>query len=538
MTRPTPTARPFSFAAAATMILLGALVGSPPTARGQEPGPPDATPPAPSVPDGAAPTTEPDGPEPDGPEPDGPEPDEPLVEVPDEPPPPAIAALLEGLGAASWAERERAQADLVRIGDDALPYVRAVAAKTEDAEVRGRARDVESLIVFGVRHRDRQRLATLVEETPPSQWNQLRGWFSRSGDSVLPYLLRRLEAGEVDRGVQFKLLDAIGWTGSRRATPLVLELLGRHEPDPQLLQKLVDTLGQLRDPEAVEPLVGLLRRHQDNATLAGKIASALSATGDARGAPALIELARSELDRERRGYSYPLQQALYALGSLRHDDAFEVLEQASRDGEPSVRIASVVSIARARFDGALPVVRRALRDEDVSVRRSAVSALGTIGGDEVVEDILSAWNEEDRYVRYAVLVALRSVNDARRLRIVGAAAVDADGLLRDEGVRILEELRDPRTIEVLIDALAAAPSPDKVITALETVAREVGPDADDAPRGGADGQPTDPESWRSWWGDAHARFPRQVRPLGEPKGRSAGLAVGGPLGATGARSPD
>ena len=80
--------------------------------------------------------------------------------------PPGVAGSVARLGHADFAERETAAAELVAVGEPALPALRA-ATGSEDAEV---ARRAATLIVAVSRAAEARRLLapTLVTLTPPA----------------------------------------------------------------------------------------------------------------------------------------------------------------------------------------------------------------------------------------------------------------------------------------------------------------------------------------------------------------------------------
>lgn len=94
----------------------------------------------------------------------------------------------------------------------------------------------------------------------------------------------------------------------------------------------------------------------------------------------------------------------------------------------------------------------ALSDKNMLVRSNAVSILGTRDGPEVVEALIQAMRDEDYVVRSNAMVKLSERGTAILDRILQALD-DPDENIRAGAAWVLGELKDPRSIEPLQNAM-------------------------------------------------------------------------------------
>lgn len=95
----------------------------------------------------------------------------------------------------------------------------------------------------------------------------------------------------------------------------------------------------------------------------------------------------------------------------------------------------------------------ATRDKNMLVRSNAVSILATRDGPEVIEALIQAMRDEDHIVRSNAMVRL-SERGAAVLDRVLQALDDPDENIRAGAAWVLGELKDPRAIEPLKNAMS------------------------------------------------------------------------------------
>ena len=238
-------------------------------------------------------------------------------------------------------------------------------------------------------------------------------------------------------------------------------------------------LGTLRDPRAVAPLVSVLRdgdRAVRDAAIGALLAigePAVTTLGACLSHPVLTvqELASSVLATiaDARVLT-PLIAALAspdwivrmhaakALGRIQDPQAVGPLVPLLQDKVKAVR--EEASTALAAIGGAaLSSLLDALTHVEWLVRLHAVEALGKTRSPEAVVPLLSVlFNDRDRAVREDAVRALGQIGDPRAVEFLVTAMKEPG--LRPLAVEALGEIGDPRAVPVLIDVLEGVARPE------------------------------------------------------------------------------
>jgi len=243
---------------------------------------------------------------------------------------------------------------------------------------------------------------------------------------------------------------------------------------PEVRKCAAEALGKLGDSRAVEPLIQII--NDKNWEVRSKAIEALGKLGDIRALETLFE-AFKEGDRHTRfNVIYALHNfrdgrvvdiliqaltdadyfvrcsAAKELGEFRDVRALESLIQALQDKEPLVRSDAVHALMKINDKRAIDPVIQALKDENDMVRRSAVLALGVIGGIEAIEHIIQALRN-DSAVRDNAIAILNDFRDSRAVEPIIQALSDDDKNVRYSAARALGDFEDIRALKPLIQAL-------------------------------------------------------------------------------------
>jgi hypothetical protein len=219
-----------------------------------------------------------------------------------------VARLVKRLESPRWKERSEATEALVRLGRAAIPVLEAKIAgadaetvwrlKSAVAEIREKAGQDEQL--------EESRAAALCEA------------LGQAGDgrAVVP-LLKLLEADAPEKRIPLKLraLQALGLLRAtmsagqaEEAADRILQLLERIS-SPLDKATLFQSLGRLGAPSAVRPLAALLSdRSEKNVHLKRSAMSALAAIGQARGVRAIVDALSADDVYVRQGAAALLQE--------------------------------------------------------------------------------------------------------------------------------------------------------------------------------------------------------------------------------------
>ena len=148
------------------------------------------------------------------------------------------------------------------------------------------------------------------------------------------------------------------------------------------------------------------------------------------------------------------QTAIYALGTLKAEEAREGLIEQELEAPPRIRRELWIALARIGGPGVMTILRRAATEPDLDDRRAALAAMGFTKSPEMAE-ILAA-----RYAKRGVEVELLVHQAEASLRQLGTPlAIPAlqphlqmeSGVARRQIVLLLGEFNDPMVVLDLID---------------------------------------------------------------------------------------
>ncbi|HET6975553.1 MAG TPA: HEAT repeat domain-containing protein [Pyrinomonadaceae bacterium] len=272
-------------------------------------------------------------------------------------------------------------------------------------------------------------------------------------------LERRLSLGDDDSRVF--AATALGYSGSRRAIPHLIELLhdgegyiradaalalgfvGDMEESEILIEALSDrdphvransafALGRIGSPAAVVPLIHVLK--DSNPNVRSNAALALGSLNALEAVKPLIRLLNSVNARVRESAAVALgkiptpstgtfllralcdqvhsvrTKAAIALGQLQFTEAIPELIKCLADEYNDVRASAAAALGELQSKEAVPALAFCLaNDKTVLVRSSAAAALGAVGGPQAVRALLKSINDKARLVREGVVLALLRV---------------------------------------------------------------------------------------------------------------------------------
>lgn len=219
-----------------------------------------------------------------------------------------VARLVKRLGSASWKERNEATQALARLGRSAVPLLEAQVAGA-DPEGAWRLRSAIAEI------REKAGQDEQLEELRAAALCDLLG---QSGDAraVAP-LLKLLAADAPDRRPQLKLraCQALGllrgaMSGAQpeEAADRVLQVLER-TAGPLDKAQLLKAIGRLGAPGAARPLAALLAdRSEKNVHLKRSCMAALAAIGQGRGVRAVVDALSADDVYVRQGAGAVLEE--------------------------------------------------------------------------------------------------------------------------------------------------------------------------------------------------------------------------------------
>jgi HEAT repeat protein len=273
---------------------------------------------------------------------------------------------------------------------------------------------------------------------------------------------------------KYVVSDSLLKMGEVAVIPL-LELLSATD-DRELMTDIVIVLGRLKSSKAIKPLMQLLET--DDSSLRGHIAEALGLIGDPKSMTGLLPLLKSDDEKLR-------SQVAGALGRVPHPGCLRALIEALGDDSLEVRKHCVAALGELGDKRAAPALVPLLNESDTELRIAAAEALGRIGDQRAVPYLLKMVDDEDESVILKALGALRKIQDpaaassvmellqhensrirqraADVLGKIGDAVIaerleqilknDRSEDVRAGAAKALGEIRDPGSVDVLIDSL-------------------------------------------------------------------------------------
>ncbi|MBI2215956.1 MAG: HEAT repeat domain-containing protein [Candidatus Rokubacteria bacterium] len=274
---------------------------------------------------------------------------------------------------------------------------------------------------------------------------RLRG--TRFGEVVFDELVSIVRSGSeyVQRS---RAAEALADLSDPRARESLVNAL-QADREPAVRAAAASALAALRDATALEPLVTALEIDQSDA-VRSNAANALAALGNSAALAALLAALERDQSADVRS------STARALGAIGDRGALEPLFRALHDPEPSVRAAAAEAGGRLGESRAAEHIRTLFwGDASPSVRSSAAGALVALHDAHFLESLLRTLDDgQDEMSRRAVIEALRwAPVEGRFERLSSIIRTDESGSVRGSAALILGELRDPRAIPSLVEAL-------------------------------------------------------------------------------------
>ncbi|HEY8088140.1 MAG TPA: HEAT repeat domain-containing protein [Polyangiaceae bacterium] len=243
---------------------------------------------------------------------------------------------------------------------------------------------------------------------------------------------------------------------------------------PAVAAKALEELASF-DGEDVRAAVVMHAGSRDPAS-ATAAARWLALRGDGQAVPSLVDAAQS-LDSDAAG------NALDALGGLETDAAHDaILSLASRPGVARDRALRQLADSPRGAPEARSLALRMMLDEGGSVAETGLSVLSSDDSPEATRAIAEAARGKGSLGREAVQALGQRHDEASLVALVDIARKPDEGAPRELALMELADSKDPRALRALVDA---ASDPELRQTALSSLARAGGADAERALRAAA-----------------------------------------------------
>ena len=252
---------------------------------------------------------------------------------------------------------------------------------------------------------------------------------------------------------------------SPKAIPALVHALNKDEAE-RVREYAAKALAKIGAP-AVEPLIKTLESGDRQARL--EAAAALGGMRDKRAIPHLVKAmldedfttastAANALRRRRWTPANNEERATMLMAVGQHDEAFKLGKAAlkpalvalGRDRRAGTRIIS--HLAKLGDKRAVPPLIGVLKDGNTSMMMAAIDALKALGDKRATVPIAALLMDHRGSVGKAAADALIALWDPKAFDAV-AAAMKVDYYPRLRAIKVLKEVRDPRGLKPLVEAL-------------------------------------------------------------------------------------
>ena len=250
--------------------------------------------------------------------------------------------------------------------------------------------------------------------------------------------------GHDDWSIRERAARALGEIGSPCAVESLIATL--KDKENAVRRAVVGALGKVNDPRALNPLTKALK--DEDPLVRRAAAEALEEMGE----PAVESLIIALQDEDFYNRMIVVE-ALRKVGDPRAVDPLITALKGDKDG--NVRKAAAEALVVMSNARAVDPLIAALKDDkDSYVRKAAAEALVVVSNARAVDPLITALKDDkDSYVREAAAEALVVMSNAGAVDPLIAALQDEDWRGRRLAARILGEIRHPRAVQALTQAL-------------------------------------------------------------------------------------
>ena len=264
-----------------------------------------------------------------------------------------------------------------------------------------------------------------------------------------------------------------GKNGSKSATPLLITAL-KHTA-AMVRQAAAEALGLIKDERAITPLADAAQARRRDEEYMMKAAETIlktlslsqvkrlvkssnltirqmairSLAGFSQGSAPNASIVQLLMDALKDSDATIKRAAVYALSDIRDDGIAQDLAKLAKDPDASIRMRVAYAVGRAsgRFEGAGKLLMEMMRDPEKKVRVAAIDGIALRKDAEAFGPLMRLVNYPDPLIKravYGALLALRNAENSQALRMKFRKGMET----RDSAVRLV-------CIQALADATVA-----------------------------------------------------------------------------------
>lgn len=364
----------------------------------------------------------------------------------------AVGALVEALSASEDEIRKLAATALGRIGSpDAVPALLALLDDSPEVTIAA----VGAIARIGDR-RAFEPLLRLLDRDDATIRHAAVSALDSIGHPDMPARIAELLADPSPR-VRESAAKVAGYFGYGECLDRLLALCS--DPDENVRRTAVDHVAYSESPRALPALRDVLAT--DTPAVRAAAAGALAHLPSDAALPVLLEACRDPDPWVR-------YHAVRSVGHHRRAEATTMLlELASGDAMPPVRIAAIGALGAIGAGGSLPALARWAEDPDIDVARAALDALGDTADAAALPPLLRVLGHPERDRRFAALSAIgRRANAAAVPALARVARSADDAMERRLAIGVLGRIAGEEGTAALLELAAHPGCEGAVIAAL------------------------------------------------------------------------
>ena len=143
--------------------------------------------------------------------------------------------------------------------------------------------------------------------------------------------------------------------------------------------------------------------------------------------------------------------AIEALDGIDHPVVIEPVMAALDEGNVDIREAALDAVMELNDPVVVPVVEKALDDEDPEIREYALDALLDVDDEKINTPLMKALDDENYDVRDNAMNIMLYIESPNIIPSLDKAFLDSDEDIREMAIITIEDIPDPRAVDILIE---------------------------------------------------------------------------------------
>ena len=217
---------------------------------------------------------------------------------------------------------------------------------------------------------------------------------------------------------------------------------------------------------AIDPLIQIIRDEKERKSIRLEAARAIVVLGSDSVEPLLVLLIEDDIITR--------MAAIRSLGAIGDAKAVPKLQDHLYAEEQKIRLAAIWALGQIKDKQAIPSLLSLLNESDWGIHIEAIEALITIGDETAllksINPLMHAIYNDDANIRRIAVTLLEKIKDKVDIAtFADIFSTQKDPILRKRLIEAIGELRDPRTISLLVSVIEEEENAALRASALESL---------------------------------------------------------------------